>query len=109
LLRHNHRAHGEIIIHDSTIVSLCALYIIFLVYTYGYLKTIKPQTPLTPIYLILRNSRLKFSEFISYQCIITSFGGRRVSLVSSEPLGLVFDPEAQTRRELVAKRLNVED
>jgi hypothetical protein len=30
-------------------------------------------------------------------------------LVSSEPLGLVFDPEAQTRRELVAERLNVED
>jgi hypothetical protein len=27
----------------------------------------------------------------------------------SEPLGLVFDPEAQTRRELVAERLNVED
>ena len=30
-------------------------------------------------------------------------------LVSSEPLGLVFDPEAQTRRELVAERLNGEE
>jgi hypothetical protein len=30
-------------------------------------------------------------------------------LVSSAPLGLVFDPEAQTRRELVAERLNVAD
>jgi hypothetical protein len=33
----------------------------------------------------------------------------KVLLVSSEPLGLVFDPEAQTRRELVTERLNVED
>jgi len=35
--------------------------------------------------------------------------GHREFLVSSEPLGLVFDPEGQTRRELVAERLNVED
>ncbi len=33
----------------------------------------------------------------------------REMLVSAEPLGLVFDSEAQTRRELVAERLNVED
>ena len=88
--------------------SFCALYIIILVYTYGYLKSMKPKTPLTLICLKPRNSRLKFSEFIGYQCIITSFGGHRASLVSSEPLGLVFDPEAQTLRELVAERLNVE-
>jgi len=58
--------------------------------------------------LKLRNSSLKFSEFIGYQCIITSFGAQS-TLVSSEPLGLVFDPEAQTRRELVAERLNGEE
>jgi hypothetical protein len=38
-----------------------------------------------------------------------SFGEHRGFLVSSESLGLVFDPEAQTRRELMAERLNVED
>ena len=41
-----------------------------------------------------------------YRYIITE---HREFLLSSEPLGLVFDPEAQTRRELVAERLNVED
>jgi hypothetical protein len=40
---------------------------------------------------------------------IYKHGVHKEFLVSSEPLGLVFDPEAQTRRELVAERLNVED
>ena len=40
---------------------------------------------------------------------LSFFWEHRESLVSSEPLGLVFDPEAQTRRELVAERLNVKD
>ena len=39
---------------------------------------------------------------------IYNHGVHREFLVSSEPLGLVFDPEAQTRRELVAERLIVE-
>jgi len=39
-----------------------------------------------------------------WRAILKDFGG----LDLTEPLGLVFDPEAQTRRELVAERLIVE-
>ena len=44
----------------------------------------------------------------SSRFLINPFGDHRALLVSSEPLGLVFDPEAQTRRELVAERLGAE-
>ena len=47
--------------------------------------------------------------FLSSRLQRCFFGDHRVFLVSSEPLGPVFDPEAQTRRELVAERLNVDD
>jgi len=85
LSRYNHRAHRETIIAFTRVIdvlppSLCALYIIILVYTSCYPKTITLQTSETTINLKLRNSRFKIPEFKDYRSIITSFGDHRVFL-----------------------------
>jgi hypothetical protein len=69
-----------------------------------------------PLYNFLYNKNKEFGISIlnSHNILLViyfdcNFLNTQAVLVSSEPLGLVFNPEAQTRRELVAERLNVED